>query len=212
MVAERADAARNRQAILRATEDLLTRLPPEQISMEQVAAAAGVGKGTVFHRFGSRAGLMRALMQERAMVLQEAVVDGPPPLGPGAPAGDRLLAFVDGVIEVVSRNKGLLAALDHAEAVVSAKIPDEDPPPLHALWHRHIADLLHEARPGLDADLTAHLILASLHSDAIQRLLATDAGADRIAAGLRTLITALLDRPLFPDTAECERLDSAGAG
>jgi len=195
-VAERADAARNRQAILRATEELLTRLPPEQISMEQVAAAAGVGKGTVFHRFGSRAGLMRALMQERAMVLQEAVVDGPPPLGPGAPARERLLAFADGVIEVVARNKGLLAALDHAEAVVSAKIPDDDPPPLHALWHRHIADLLHEARPGLDADLIAHLILASLHSDPIQRLLATDDGADRIAAGLRTMITAVLDVPI----------------
>ena len=193
MVAERADAARNRQAILRATEDLLTRLPPEQISMEQVAAAAGVGKGTVFHRFGSRAGLMRALMQERAMTLQEAVVNGPPPLGPGAPARERLVAFVDGVIEVVSRNKGLLAALDHAEAVVQAKLPDDDPPPLHALWHRHIADLLHEARPTLDADLLAHLFLASLHSDAIQRLLATDDGADRVAAGLRTLLTAVLD-------------------
>ena len=195
-MAERADAARNRQAILRATEDLLTRLPPEQISMEQVAAAAGVGKGTVFHRFGSRAGLMRALMQERAMVLQSALVDGPPPLGPGAPPRERLLAFVDGVIEVVSRNKGLLAALDHAEAVVTAKLPDDDPPPLHALWHRHIADLLHEARPGLDADLIAHLILASLHSDPIQRLLATDDGADRIAAGLRTMITAVLDVPI----------------
>src|SRR3954453_19239869 len=110
-MAEPPDAPPNRHATLRATEELLTRRPPEQISMEQVAAAAGVGKGTVFHRFGSRAGLMRALMQERAMVLQEAVVAGPPPLGPGAPARDRLLAFADGVIEVVSRNKGLLAAL-----------------------------------------------------------------------------------------------------
>jgi AcrR family transcriptional regulator len=199
-MAERADAARNRQAILRATEELLTRLPPEQISMEQVAAAAGVGKGTVFHRFGSRAGLMRALMQERAMALQKTVVDGPPPLGPGAPPRDRLLAFVDGVIEVVARNKGLLAALDHAEAVVSAKILDEDPPPLYALWHRHIAGLLHEARPTVDADLLAYLILASLHSDPIQRLLATDDGAARIAAGLRTMVTAVLDqdRPSGP--------------
>ena len=193
---ERADAARNRRALLLATEELLTRLPPEQISMEQVAAAAGVGKGTVFHRFGSRAGLMRALMQERAMVLQAVVVDGPPPLGPGAPARERLLAFVDGVIAVVSRNKGLLAALDHAEAVVTAKLPDDDPPPLHALWHRHIADLLAEARPGLDADLLAHLLLASLHSDPLQRLLTTDDdGAARVAAGLRTTITALLDQP-----------------
>jgi AcrR family transcriptional regulator len=192
-MAERADAARNRQAILRATEVLLTRLPPEPLSMEQLAAAAGVGKGTVFHRFGSRAGLMRALMQERAMTLQEAVAGGPPPLGPGAPARERLLAFVDGVIEVVSRNKGLLAALDHAEAVVTAKLPDDDPPPLHALWHRHIAGLLHEANPGLDADLQSHLLLASLHSDPIQRLLTTADGPSRIAAALRTMVTALLD-------------------
>jgi AcrR family transcriptional regulator len=191
----RADAARNRRAILLATEELLTRLPPEQISMEQVAAAAGVGKGTVFHRFGSRAGLMRSLMQERAMALQQAVVDGPPPLGPGAPPRDRLLAFIDGVIEVVSRNKGLLAALDHAEAVVQAKIPDDDPPPLHALWHRHIAGLIHEARPDLDADLTAHLILASLHSDPIQRLLAADDGAARLAAALKTIVAAVLGSP-----------------
>jgi len=192
---ERADAARNRRAILLATEELLTRLPPEQISMEQVAATAGVGKGTVFHRFGNRAGLMRALMQERAMVLQQAVVDGPPPLGPGAPPRERLLAFIDGVIEVVSRNKGLLAALDHADAVVQARIPGEDPPPLHALWHRHIADLLHDARPDLDADVTAHLLLASLHSDPIQRLLATEDGAPRVAAGLKTIINAVFVGP-----------------
>ncbi|WP_433367279.1 TetR/AcrR family transcriptional regulator [Actinoplanes sp. CA-142083] len=192
---ERADAARNRRAILLATEELLTRLPPEQISMEQVATAAGVGKGTVFHRFGNRAGLMRALMQERAMVLQQAVVDGPPPLGPGAPPRERLLAFVDGVIEVVSRNKGLLAALDHADAVVQARIPGEEPPPLHALWHRHIADLVHDARPELDADVIAHLLLASLHSDPIQRLLATEGGAERVAGGLKTIINAVFVGP-----------------
>jgi AcrR family transcriptional regulator len=189
---ERADAARNRHAILLATEELLTRLPPEQISMEQVAAAAGVGKGTVFHRFGSRAGLMRALMQDRAMTLQQSVVDGPPPLGPGAPARERLPAFIDGVIEVVARNKGLLAALDHAEAVVQAKIPGDDPPPLHALWHRHIAGLLREARPDLDADLTAHLLLASLHSDPIQRMLAADGGPERLSDGLKSIIAAVL--------------------
>ncbi|GHJ34430.1 TetR/AcrR family transcriptional regulator [Streptomyces sp. TS71-3] len=111
---ERADAARNRRAILSATEDLLTRFRPEEISMEQVATAAGVGKGTLFHRFGSRMGLMTALMQERALSLGESVTSGPPPLGPGAPPRERLFAFLDGVIDVVSRNKGLLAALGHA--------------------------------------------------------------------------------------------------
>jgi AcrR family transcriptional regulator len=186
---ERADAARNRRAILAATEELLTRLPPAQISMEQVAAAAGVGKGTVFHRFGNRAGLMRALMQERAMALQQALVDGPPPLGPGAPARERLLAFLDAVVEVIARNTGLLAALDHAEAVVRA--PVQDPPPLRTLWHAHLAGLLHQARPDLDADLLADLLMSCLHSDAVKRP-PTDGSTERVAAALRILVSGLL--------------------
>ena len=74
---ERADATRNRRAILAATEQLLAEGRPQDISMEQVAAAAGVGKGTVFHRFGSRMGLMHALMVERAQALEAAVSSGP---------------------------------------------------------------------------------------------------------------------------------------
>ncbi|MEV4256640.1 helix-turn-helix domain-containing protein, partial [Spirillospora sp. NPDC049652] len=69
MPAERADAARNRRAILAATERLLAARPPQEISMEQVATEAGVAKGTVFHRFGNRAGLMLALMVERVRAL-----------------------------------------------------------------------------------------------------------------------------------------------
>src|SRR5262245_1002038 len=114
--AERADAARNRRAILAATEELLAAHRPQDISIEQVAAAAGVGKGTVFHRFGNRTGLMTALMIERAQALTEAVTSGPPPLGPGAPDRDRLLAFLDAVIEVVGRNKSLLAELAFSAA------------------------------------------------------------------------------------------------
>ena len=91
--------------------------------MEQVAAAAGVGKGTVFHRFGNRTGLMYALMVERAQALEEAVTAGPPPLGPGAPDRDRLLAFLDAIIEVVGRNKSLLAELAYSAAA--------EPPPEH---------------------------------------------------------------------------------
>src|ERR1700748_715434 len=79
---ERADAVRNRRAILAATEELLATHRPRAVSIEQAAAAAGVGKGTVFPRFGSRMGLMTALMIERAQALTEAVASGSPPLGP----------------------------------------------------------------------------------------------------------------------------------
>ncbi|GAA2567074.1 TetR/AcrR family transcriptional regulator [Winogradskya consettensis] len=188
----RADALRNRSAILLATEDLLTRLRPEQISMEQVAAAAGVGKGTVFHRFGSRMGLMIALMQERAMALGDSVSSGPPPLGPGAEPEERLLAFLDAVVAVVARNKGLLAALGHAVTTAHRLDPDDrEAHPVYGFWHAHIAGLLTEARPDLDTALLADLLLAPLSSDAILTMLERGE-SERVAAGLRVTATALL--------------------
>ena len=61
--------------------------------MDDIAAAAGVGKGTVFRRFGSRAGLMMVLLDEDEKASQQAFLFGPPPLGPDAPPLERLLAF-----------------------------------------------------------------------------------------------------------------------
>ena len=60
---------------------------------DDIAAAAGVGKGTLFRRFGSRAGLMIVLLDEDEKAQQQAFLFGPPPLGPDAPPLDRLLAF-----------------------------------------------------------------------------------------------------------------------
>lgn len=189
-MAERADAARNRRAILQATEELLTRFRPEQISMEQVAAAAGVGKGTVFHRFGNRLGLMTALMRERAFALQEVVENGPPPLGPGAPAGERLLAFFDAVVDVVGRNKGLLAALGHA--VTAAPRPaHDDGHPLHRAWRAHVQGLLAAERPDLDAEAAADVLLGALTSDPVLRMFERGEG-ERVAAVVHAMVRALL--------------------
>lgn len=189
---ERADAARNRRAILAATEVLLLEHRPEEVSMERVAAAAGVGKGTVFHRFGSRMGLMRALMQERAMALHEAVAEGPPPLGPGAPPRERLLAFLDAVVAVVARNKGLLAALGHA--VTTAQHAHDEEHPVYLFWHGHLSGLIGELRPGADAELIAHVLLSAFSSDAVLRLLERGEG-ERLADALRQLVTTLVDAP-----------------
>ncbi|MEU4513916.1 helix-turn-helix domain-containing protein [Nonomuraea wenchangensis] len=205
---ERADAARNRRAILRATEALLARHRPEQISMEQVAAAAGVGKGTVFHRFGSRMGLMVALMQERAYALEEAVASGPPPLGPGAPPEERLMAFLDAIVDVVGRNKGLLAALGHAATAAPRPewkeqgehrggdhVPDSrDDHPVYRFWHGHTSALIAERRPDLDGELLAHILLGSLQSEPVLRLLECGE-APRLAASLRVMAAGMLAAP-----------------
>jgi AcrR family transcriptional regulator len=195
---ERADAVRNRRAILAATEELLAAHRPRDISIEQVALAAGVGKGTVFHRFGSRMGLMTALMVERAQALTEAVTSGPPPLGPGASDRQRLLAFLDAVIEVVGRNKSLLAELAFSSAAepAAAKKGDhhQDDHPVYRFWHGHISTLIAAQRPDVDAEMIAHVLLGALHSEPILASLAAD-GPARPAAAVRALACAVLDAP-----------------
>jgi AcrR family transcriptional regulator len=193
---ERADAVRNRRAILAATEDLLASRRPQDISMEQVAAAAGVAKGTIFHRFGNRMGLMRALMVERAQALEEAVTTGPPPLGPGAPDRERLLAFLDAIAAVVSRNKSLLAELAYSAATEppanEKAARDRDDHPVYRFWHGHISSLIAGQRPEADAEMIAHIMLGALHSEPILAQLAAE-GPERLTAALHTLADAVLD-------------------
>ncbi|MET8847201.1 helix-turn-helix domain-containing protein [Amycolatopsis sp. NPDC004625] len=181
---ERADAARNRRAILRAAEELLASHEVSEVSMDRVAAAAGVGKGTVFHRFGNREGLMRALVESRVESLSTAISSGPPPLGPGAPPAARLTAFFDAVVELATRNVKVLAAFEQAST-------DRLSSPIYVAWHAHVTGLIASASPALDASLVAHLLLGSLHSDLMVRFLRTGE-TDRLAAALRSMVSTLL--------------------
>ena len=90
---ERVDAARNRTLLLDAARRLIAERGAEAVTTDDIAAAAGVGKGTLFRRFGSRSGLMIVLLDEDEKAEQQAFLFGPPPLGPGAPPLDRLLAY-----------------------------------------------------------------------------------------------------------------------
>jgi hypothetical protein len=62
-VHERIDARRNRQRILSATARLVREGRIDDLSMDDIASAAGVGIGTVYRRFGDRDGLLRALSE-----------------------------------------------------------------------------------------------------------------------------------------------------
>jgi AcrR family transcriptional regulator len=190
---ERADAARNRRMILRAAEDLLARSGTGHVSIDEVAAAAGVGKGTVFRRFGSRAGLMRALVEERVRALSESVASGPPPLGPGAPAVERLAAFLDAVVEIAADNAAVMSAYEHALTALESEAVSHQANSVYQDWHAHVSALLAGARPGLDAELLADFLLSFLHSD-LARHLMSRGETERITATLRELITVLFAR------------------
>ncbi|MBM0260344.1 TetR/AcrR family transcriptional regulator, partial [Micromonospora sp. 4G55] len=138
---ERADAARNRAAVLDAAATLFRERGVEAVSMDAVAAAAGVGKGTLFRRFGDKAGLATALLDEQERGLQSAILFGPPPLGPGpadapAPARDRLRAFVDAYLDYLLAHLDLVRISETAAPGARYRIG------AYRFWHQHLTLLL----------------------------------------------------------------------
>src|ERR1700758_5115590 len=109
-VTEGADAARTRERILLAAERLFARDGVACTSMDAIAAEARVGKGTLFRRFGDRASLALALLESSERAFQDAFIRGPAPLGPGAPACDRLIAFGRGLLEHICAHGELMLA------------------------------------------------------------------------------------------------------
>ena len=72
---------------------MLAEQGPDRLTMDGLAERAGLGKGTVFRRFGTRAGIFHALLDDDERAFQQLVLSGPPPLGPGADPLQRLIAY-----------------------------------------------------------------------------------------------------------------------
>ncbi|GFG64022.1 TetR family transcriptional regulator [Mycobacterium kubicae] len=158
---ERGDAARNRALLLDAARRLVAERGADAVTMDDVAAAAGVGKGTVFRRFGSRAGLMMVLLDEDERASQQAFLFGPPPLGPDAPPLDRLLAFGRERIRFVHAHHELLSEA-HPLTRNSAPV---------AVHRMHVRMLLQSAQTTGDLDAQTDALLALLDADYIEHRL-----------------------------------------
>ncbi|MGA4844446.1 TetR/AcrR family transcriptional regulator [Streptomyces sp. G45] len=176
---EQQRSARNRAAVLEAAARLFAEHGVEAVSMDQVAAEAGVGKGTLYRRFGDKSGLAAALLDARERVLQEAILYGPPPLGPGAPAVDRLAAFVDAYLDYLLENLTLVRTSETAAVGARYRIG------AYRFWHRHTAILL-ASTP--DPEYAAHALLAPLAAEHVAALL-PELGERRLRAGLTRLAT-----------------------
>lgn len=162
---ERGDAARNRRLLLDAARTLIAQRRPEEITTDDIAAVAGVGKGTLFRRFGSRAGLMVELLDEDERGVQEAFLFGPPPLGPGAPPLQRLLAFGRERLRFVSTHRAILAQVTRDPAARYNAV--------FAVLHTHVRMLLADAASTGDLDAQADALLALLDVDYVSYRLDT---------------------------------------
>jgi AcrR family transcriptional regulator len=155
--AERADAARNRRHLLATAREMLAeQCGADGLTMDALAERAGLGKGTVFRRFGSRAGIFQALLDDDEQDFQQQVIAGPPPLGPGAPPLDRLIAYGR------ARTAFLIAHREIARAALdgSQPVPAGTETPLS---RTHIRMLLVQMRlQDVDLDMLAVQLTAAL--------------------------------------------------
>jgi AcrR family transcriptional regulator len=160
---ERGDAARNRALLIQAARDLVAERGPDAVTMDDVAAAAGVGKGTLFRRFGSRAGLMMVLLDEDERASQQAFLFGPPPLGPDAPPVERLIAFGRERIRFVHTHHALLSA--------AHRDPQTRCAPPAVVQRTHLRVLLQSAHTTGDIDVQIDALLALLNPDYVEHQL-----------------------------------------
>ena len=184
----RKDAVRSRVAVLAAADDLFARCEsPDDVTMADIATAAGVGKGTLFRAFGDRTGLIRALYEARLEPVRSAVEQGPPPLGPDTAPLQRVPALLDAV---------LCFKLDHRHLALALEGTGADSPyrtEHYERWHTLLRDLLDRIPGQADSTFTAHALLAATRADLVEHL-AGEKGATR--EGLRAQLADFTARLL----------------
>ena len=182
---ERADAARNRVRVLAAAERLFLEHDGREVTMEQIAAAAGVGKGTLYRRYPDVASIAVALLGEHERLLQEQLVRGTPPLGPGAPPAERLAAFYRAMVALLERHGHLALAAETGARRYTVGA--------YGAWQMHVTVLLGEA--GLaDHRALVHALLAPLAPDVFAHQRGLGGTAEQIADDLELLARRVLSQ------------------
>ena len=153
-----------RRLILETAQELIARAGPEGLRLQEIAAAAGISHPLILHHFGSREGLVRALVHQAVGELRDKLIAS---VGSADYSLEQQLdqvfdAFRDGLAQRLA----WLATIDPAG-------PEADA----AMIMRDIADSLHArhvaaASPGLareraDTESLIHLIAVAAFGDAI---------------------------------------------
>jgi AcrR family transcriptional regulator len=165
---ERADAARNRARVLEAAARLFSERDGRELTMEQIARAAGVGKATLYRRYPDVPSIAVALLDEHERELQERLIRGDPPLGPGAPPAERLAAFYRAMVDLLERHGHLALAAETGERRYRIGA--------YGAWATHVRALL------ADAGLEEHGALV----DALLAPLAPDVYLHQRESGMTT--------------------------
>jgi AcrR family transcriptional regulator len=155
-VTERADAARNRARVLAAAADLFAARDPRTVTMDDIARAAGVGRATVYRRYPDTWSIAVALLDEHERALQEKLLRGQPPLGPGAAPATRLAAFYAAMIELLDAHADLVLGTETGGARFATGA--------YGFWSAHVRSLLVDAGIA-DPDTLIDTLLAPVSAE-----------------------------------------------
>lgn len=188
---ERSDAARNRRVILQTARTLFEERGVTSVTMEEIARASGVGKGTLYRRFPHKGFLCQALLDEPTRQFQQETLEVL--REPGMSALEKLDVFLLRLVVFTAENLDLLYGgnepLCGADRLERFSHPAYD-------WRRStVLGLLRAAvreggvDAGLDVEYLAAALLAPLDVDfyyyqyGVQEL-----PVERISSGLRALV------------------------
>jgi len=152
-----------RRLILDTAQELIARNGPEGLRLQEIAAAAGISHPLILHHFGSREGLVRALVQQAVAELRDKLVTA---MGSAEHSLEQELGQVfDAYRDGLAQRLAWLATIDPTGEAVGPAIM------------RDIADTLHARRvaaapPGAvpdraDTESLVHLIAVAAFGDAL---------------------------------------------
>jgi AcrR family transcriptional regulator len=191
----RADALRNRARILAAARRLFADHGAACVSMDDIADAAGVGKGTLFRRFGSRSALALALLDEQETAFQDGFIRGEPPLGPGASPADRLIAFGEGRLDLLEAHSDLIATAEVGASRLTS--------PPYAVYRLHMTLLVREADPTCDPAYLVESLLSCLGAEEFLHMREQlGLSLEQVKAGWRELVTRVFSDTLASGASE----------
>lgn len=193
----RADAERNQRAILLAAHRLICENDIDQVSMNDIAAEAGVGKGTLFRRFGDREGLFGALFEQLTADWEPGALARL--ADPSRPPLHRALTFMTELFDRITvPGLPLVRAMGGRHATPERLRH-------YRLWHEAMTKVITELRapapPNLpDAAFLAHAVLNTPRADLVDRLTAEGMPLSEVRTNIVAYThTALTGHPLPPD-------------
>lgn len=193
---ERCDAAANRARILAVAEKLFAERGAAAVTMADIARAAGVGQGTLYRRYASKADLCLALMDRQFREFQDTVmrqITGM--IESGASRLEQLAWTLESLAGFAEIHLPLLREAQHGGAPVPNSGPQAPPMMWQYLTVRGLlqaAAAMGEVEGGLDVPLVADLLLAPLQPATFGFYrYGRGYSVARIVAGLKRMVAGL---------------------